>query len=84
MSLIGVINFYSDWTLTPSYNFYNFLGIVLFLIGLNYLFIYEKFEKKFSFLMTYFTLFQLSFFMSVFNISFITIRIIYFIFNYKT
>tara|TARA_B100000780_G_scaffold13059_1_gene8857 strand:+ start:680 stop:2410 length:1731 start_codon:yes stop_codon:yes gene_type:complete len=61
MSLIGVINFYSDWTLTPSYNFYNFLGIVLFLIGLNYLFIYEKFEKKFSFLMTYFTLFQLSF-----------------------
>tara|TARA_B100000795_G_scaffold257963_1_gene231656 strand:- start:8570 stop:10294 length:1725 start_codon:yes stop_codon:yes gene_type:complete len=61
LSLIGVINFYSEWSLTPSYNFYNFMGIVLFLTGLNYLFIYEKFEKKFSYLITYFTLFQLSF-----------------------
>ena len=48
MSLIGVINFYSDWTLTPSYNFYNFLGIVLFLIGLNYLFM-KNLKKNFNF-----------------------------------
>lgn len=41
--LLGVINFYSTWRLTPNYDYYNLLGVLIFLSGLILLFSLEDF-----------------------------------------
>ena len=34
ISLLGVINFYAGWRLTPNYDYFNLLGFVIYLSGL--------------------------------------------------
>ena len=48
LSLLGVINFYSDWRLTPNYDYYNFLGIIIYLCGIFLLFLKKDFSKKYN------------------------------------
>jgi hypothetical protein len=48
LSLLGVLNFYSDWRLTPNYDYYNFLGIIIYLSGIFLFFLKEIFNKQYN------------------------------------
>ena len=48
LSFLGVINFYSDWRLTPNYDYYNLLGIIVYLSGILLFFLKENLNKQYK------------------------------------
>ena len=46
LSLFGVLNFYYNWRLTPDYDYFNLLGLVIYLSGLLLFFLKKEFDQK--------------------------------------
>ena len=44
--LLGSLNYYHNWVITPSYNLYNLVGILFFLNGIIRLTLFEEKDKK--------------------------------------
>ena len=42
ISIFGIANYYRNWTITPSYNLYNLMALIIFLKGMLYIAINSK------------------------------------------
>jgi hypothetical protein len=42
ISIFGIVNYYRNWTITPSYNLYNLMALIIFLKGMLYIAINSK------------------------------------------